>query len=49
MNIFIFAAGLVCGSAFVWFAKDRLLAWYQGADAFAKALEAKAAKIRAAL
>ncbi|MGH6677692.1 MAG: hypothetical protein ACREDL_01835 [Bradyrhizobium sp.] len=44
-----FALGVIAGGATAWFAKDRLLAWYHGADAFAKSLEAKAATIKGAL
>ena len=51
VDIVWFAAG----GAAVWFGKDKLLAWYKGAEAFAArlkadaaALEAKAAAIKAA-
>ena len=46
---FGFALGAITGGAAAWFAKDKLLAWYQGADVFAKSLEAKAAAIKGAL
>lgn len=49
MNNFMLVIGFVGGGALAWFGKDKLMAWYQGADAFAKSLEAKAAKIKAAL
>lgn len=46
----------IAGGALVWFEKDRFLAWYQGAEAFATklkanaaALEAKAAAIKSAV
>jgi hypothetical protein len=43
------ALGFAGGGAAVWFAKDQLIKWWSGADAFAKALEAKAAAVKAAL
>ncbi|HXP66431.1 MAG TPA: hypothetical protein VN815_13220 [Steroidobacteraceae bacterium] len=44
-DIAVFAAGF----AACWFGKDTLVKWYQGASTFAANLEAKAAKIKAAL
>lgn len=46
----------IAGGALVWLEKDRFLAWYQGAEAFAvklkadaAALEAKASAVKAAV
>jgi hypothetical protein len=46
----------IAGGALVWFEKDRFLAWYHGAEAFAAklkadaaGLEAKAAAVKAAI
>lgn len=40
-------AVFVAGGALVWFYKDKLLAWYKGAEHFAQDLKAKAAAIEA--
>lgn len=37
----------VAGGALVWFYKDKLLAWYKGAEHFAQDLKDKAAAIEA--
>lgn len=40
-------AWFAAGGALVWFYKDRLLAWYKGAEHFAQDLKAKAAALEA--
>lgn len=42
-----FAIGFGAGGAIVWFFKDKLLAWYKGAEHFAQDLKAKAAALDA--
>ena len=44
-----FAIGFGAGGAVVWFFKDKLVKWYMGAEAFAKALEAKATALKSAV
>lgn len=45
VDIFVFAAGF----AACWYGKDVVQKWYQGAEAFAKNLESKAAAVKAAV
>lgn len=45
IDILVFAAGF----AACWFGKDMLVKWWQGAEAFAKNLQAKADAIKAAI
>jgi len=40
-------AVFIAGGALVWFYKDKLLAWYKGAEHFAQDLKAKAAALEA--
>lgn len=42
-DIFVFIAG----GALVWFMKDKIVAWWKGAEAFAQSLKAKAAAVEA--
>lgn len=37
----------IAGGALVWFFKDKLLAWYKGAEHFAQDLKAKATALEA--
>lgn len=40
-------AWFVAGGAAIWFGKDKILAWYKGAEAFAQDLKAKATALEA--
>lgn len=40
-------AVFIAGGALVWFMKDKLVAWWKGAEAFAQGLKAKAAAVEA--
>ena len=37
----------IAGGALVWFMKDKLIAWWKGAESFAQSLKAKAEAIEA--
>jgi hypothetical protein len=48
MTIFLLSFGFAGGFALCWFAKDELLVAVNGAEAFVKTLEAKAAALKIA-
>jgi hypothetical protein len=49
MTLFIVSVSAAAGFALCWFAKDKLTVLVTGTESFIKALEAKAAALKAAL